>query len=77
MTLPVITLAFALLTSSYLLNQEFFDSWLPSGRIERPDFLGLIDISTETRYYYFCLAGLALMYVAGARHPATAAPAAC
>ena len=64
LTLPVITLAFALLTSSYLLNQEFFDSWLPSGRIERSDFLGLIDISTETRYYYFCLAGLALMYVA-------------
>jgi branched-chain amino acid transport system permease protein len=63
LTLPVITLAFALLTSSYLLNREFWDSWLPVGRIERPDFLGLIDISTETRYYYFCLAGLALMYV--------------
>jgi branched-chain amino acid transport system permease protein len=64
LTLPVVTLAFALLTSSYLLNQEFFDNWLPSGRIERTDFLGLIDISTETRYYYFCLAALALIYVA-------------
>jgi branched-chain amino acid transport system permease protein len=63
LTLPVITLAFALLTSSYLLNREFWDSWLPVGRVERPDFLGLIDLSTETRYYYFCLAGLALMYV--------------
>jgi branched-chain amino acid transport system permease protein len=63
LTLPVITLAFALLTSSYLLNQEFFH-WLPAGRIERPDFLGLIDISSETRYYYFCLAALALMYAA-------------
>jgi branched-chain amino acid transport system permease protein len=62
LTLPVITLAFALLTSSYLLNPEFWDSWLPQGRVERPDFLGLIDISSETRYYYFCLAGLALMY---------------
>jgi branched-chain amino acid transport system permease protein len=73
LTLPVITLAFALLTSSYLLNQEFFDNWLPSGRIGRPDFLGLIDISTETRYYYFCLAGLALMYVMarGIRHSRT------
>jgi branched-chain amino acid transport system permease protein len=62
LTLAVITLAFALLTSSYLLNEEFFNSWLPVGRIARPDFLGLIDISTETRYYYFCLACLALMY---------------
>jgi branched-chain amino acid transport system permease protein len=62
LTLPVITLAFALLTSSYLLNPEFWDSWLPQGRVERPDFLGLVDISSETRYYYFCLAGLALMY---------------
>ncbi len=64
LTLPVVTLAFALLTSSYLLNVEFFDSWLPVGRIGRPDFLGLVDISTDTRYYYFCLAGLALMYLA-------------
>ncbi len=73
LTLAVITLAFALLTSSYLLNQEFFGSWLPSGRIARPDFLGLIDISTETRYYYFCLAGLVLMYVMarGIRHSRT------
>jgi branched-chain amino acid transport system permease protein len=62
LTLPVITLAFALLTSSYLLNREFWD-WLPIGRVDRPDFLGLIDIRTETRYYYFCLAALALMYV--------------
>jgi branched-chain amino acid transport system permease protein len=64
LTLPVVTLAFALLTSSYLLNKEFFDSWLPEGRVERTDFLGLINISSETRYYYFCLVGLALMYVA-------------
>ncbi len=69
LTLPVVTLAFALLTSSYLLNKEFFDNWLPLGRVERTDFLGLIDISSETRYYYFCLAGLALMYVARTRHP--------
>jgi branched-chain amino acid transport system permease protein len=62
LTLAVITLAFALLTSSYLLNEEFFNSWLPVGRIARTDLLGLIDISTETRYYYFCLACLALMY---------------
>ncbi|MGZ4690148.1 MAG: ABC transporter permease [Acidimicrobiia bacterium] len=64
LTLPVVTLAFALLTSSYLLNKEFFSNWLPEGQVARTDFLGLIDISTETRYYYFCLAGLALMYFA-------------
>jgi branched-chain amino acid transport system permease protein len=64
LTLPVVTLAFALLTSSYLLNVEFFNDWLPVDRVPRPEFLGLIDISSETRYYYFCLAGLALMYVA-------------
>jgi branched-chain amino acid transport system permease protein len=73
LTLPVITLAFALLTSSYLLNPEFFDSWLPDGRVERGDFLGFIDIGSETRYYYFCLAGLALMYLIarGLRHSRT------
>lgn len=73
LTLPVVTLAFALLTSSYLLNKEFFDNWLPESRVPRTDFLGLIDISTETRYYYFCLAGLALMYLAarGIRHSRT------
>lgn len=73
LTLPVVTLAFALLTSSYLLNPEFFGSWLPRGRIDRGDFLGLVDIRTETRYYYFCLAGLALMYVVarGIRHSRT------
>jgi branched-chain amino acid transport system permease protein len=73
LTLPVITLAFALLTSSYLLNPEFFGDLLPDGRVERSDFLGLINISSETRYYYFCLAGLALMYVIarGLRHSRT------
>ena len=35
LTLPVITLAFALLTSSYLLNVEFFERWLPVGRVGR------------------------------------------
>lgn len=62
LTLAVITLAFALLTSSYLLNREFFDTFLPESRIERTDLFGVIDIHSETRYYYLCLAGLALMY---------------
>lgn len=62
LTLAVITLAFALLTSSYLLNREFFDAVLPFSRIDRSDLFGVIDIRSETRYYYLCLAGLALMY---------------
>lgn len=55
--LAVTTLAFALATSSYLLNDRFFD-WLPQGRIPRGDLLGVIDISSPTAYYYVCLAGL-------------------
>ena len=48
LTLPVITLAFALLTSSYLLNQEFFD-WLAAraAASSDPTSSALIDISTR------------------------------
>lgn len=55
--LAVTTLAFALATSSYLLNDRFVD-WLPRGRVPRGDLLGVIDISSPTAYYYVCLAGL-------------------
>jgi branched-chain amino acid transport system permease protein len=56
--LAVTTLAFALATSSYLLNDRFFD-WLPEGRIPRGELLGVVDISSPTAYYYVCLVGLA------------------
>ena len=62
LTLAVITLAFALLTSSYLLNPDIFGRFLPGTRFERPDLFGVISVSSETSYYYFCLAALALMY---------------
>jgi branched-chain amino acid transport system permease protein len=62
--LAVTTLAFAAATSSYLLNQEFFSWWLPSGRIARTPLFGLIAVDTETRFYYLILAGLALALVA-------------
>ena len=73
LTLPVITLAFALLTSSYLLNREFFDNWLPASTLNRTDLFGVIDISSETSFYYFCLVGLALMFLMarGIRHSRT------
>ena len=70
LTLAVSTLAFALLTWSYLLNTEFMGRWLPSGRIETPQFLwGAVDLDTPTRYYLLCLAvlGLALAAVRGLR----------
>ena len=61
--LAVTTLAFALATTSYLLNRQFF-GWVPTGRIERPDLLGRWSIDTPTRYYYVCLAAFALCAVA-------------
>jgi len=64
LTLAVITLAFALLTSSYLLNRDLFERFLPGSRIERPDLFGVISLQSETSYYYFCLIALLLMYLA-------------
>lgn len=64
LTLAVITLAFALLTSSYLLNRDLFERFLPGSRIERPDLFGVISLQSETSYYYFCLVALLLMYLA-------------
>ncbi len=61
--LAVVTLAFALATSSYLLNQEFV-GWLPVERFERPLLFAQISVASETRYYYFALAGLLLAIAA-------------
>ncbi len=64
LTLAVITLAFALVTQTFILNREFFGDWLPESRIERPDLFGIIDIRSETRFYYFTLVVLGLMLLA-------------
>jgi branched-chain amino acid transport system permease protein len=73
LTLAVMTLAFALAASSYFLNRQFFRGWLPGIRIDRPALFGGIDISTETRFYYLTLAGLAiaLAMVRGVRRSRT------
>jgi branched-chain amino acid transport system permease protein len=74
LTLAVSTLAFALATSSYLLNRSLFDdAYLPSFRIDRPDLFGVIDISTDTRFYFLCLAvlGLSIMVVRSVRRSRT------
>jgi branched-chain amino acid transport system permease protein len=58
--LAVTTFAFALATTSYFLNRQFFD-WIPTSRIERGELLGLIDLDSPTRIYYLCLGGLGLV----------------
>ena len=65
LTLAVTSLAFALMTSDYLLNRTFFGegttiNWLPATRITRPPLFGAIAIDTDTRFYYLCLVGLAV-----------------
>lgn len=58
--LGVVTLAFGLATTDYLLNWRFF-GWVPRGRIARPALFGQWHLDSPTRIYYVCLAGLALM----------------
>ena len=63
--LAVTTLAFSMATSSYFLNVQHF-SWVPdpSATITRPKLFGVIDLSSQTTYYYFCLVCLALAALA-------------
>ncbi len=68
LTLAVTSLAFALMTSDWLLNSSYFGpghalNWLPPLRIARPPLFGVIAVDTDTRFYYLCLAGLALAMV--------------
>lgn len=67
LTLAVTTLAFALLTSSYLLDQDLFD-WLPGLRIDSASVLG-IPVDNEARLFYVALVvlALALIMVTGLR----------
>ncbi|HEY3670129.1 MAG TPA: ATP-binding cassette domain-containing protein [Acidimicrobiia bacterium] len=69
LTLAVITLAFGLATTAWLLSPRVFGDgtrfdWLPPPRVERPDLFGVIDVRSETRFYLLCLAALALVIVA-------------
>lgn len=61
--LAVTTFAFALATTSYLLNDRFFD-WVPSSRVPRLPLLGRISYDSPTRVYYVTLAGFALAVLA-------------
>jgi branched-chain amino acid transport system permease protein len=61
--LAVTTFAFALATTSYLLNRRSFD-WVPSQRITRRPLFGHIDLSSATATYYVMLAALVLAVIA-------------
>lgn len=55
----VITLAAAIATTSWLLNDRFF-SWVPTRRVPRQPLLGRFDISSATAIHHLCLALLLL-----------------
>jgi ABC-type branched-subunit amino acid transport system ATPase component/ABC-type branched-subunit amino acid transport system permease subunit len=64
--LTVTTLGFAVATSSWLLNRDYFD-YLPDNlttRVERLPLLGRVDVASETAFYYVCLAVLVAALVA-------------
>lgn len=70
--LAVATLAFSLATTGYLLNRSTF-SWIPNGRINRPELLATISLHSEGRMYAVCAvtAVLALIAVQGIRRSHT------
>ena len=55
------TLAFAIVAYSWFFQWDIF---APEGAIQRPPFLGRIDLTTELQYYYVCLVALILTAVA-------------
>jgi branched-chain amino acid transport system permease protein len=66
--LAVTTLAFAVASSSYLLNPKYF-SWLPRKTIPRGRLFNLVDLSSQRTMYYVCaaLAVIGLVAVRGLR----------
>ena len=58
--LAVTTLAFALVTSSYLLERSHF-GWVNTNRFDRTPLLGRISLESPTRMYYLAVGGLALV----------------
>jgi branched-chain amino acid transport system permease protein len=63
--LAVTTLAFAMATSAYLLNVQYF-SWVPDPEtvVIRPRLFGGISLTSQRTYYYVCLVVLAMAVVA-------------
>ena len=63
---PVITLAFGLVTSDFLLNTGYspFKRWLPDGSIARTHLLGVIPLETDAEFFFLSVVVLALGIVA-------------
>lgn len=53
--LAVASFAFALASSSYFLNQEFFPSLIVTDRVLRPEILGKFNLEHEHAYYFVVL----------------------
>lgn len=70
--LAVATLALALATTGYLLNRSVF-SWIPNGRLDRPELLGSISLDSEGAMYAVCviIALLGLIAAQGIRNSRT------
>ncbi len=69
LTLAVVTLAFGLATTAWLLSPRIFGEgtrfdWLPPPRVERPDLFGIIPVASEGGFYRLCLVVLALVVFA-------------
>lgn len=72
LNLAIITLAFAVTVSSFLLDRHYLGDRLPD-RLDRPSFLGL-DLNDQRTHYYVMLAflGLVALAVLGMRRSRTA-----
>lgn len=68
--LAVTTLAFALVSSTYLLDRSHF-GWVHTERFERRPLLGRIDLGSETSMYFLSLGALVLVGVVVRRIRAT------
>ena len=62
LSLAVVTFAFSLATTSYLLNDEFFD-WVPTERVPRRPLLGGLEVTTPTEVFLLALALLVLVAI--------------
>ncbi len=60
--LAITTFAFALATTSFLLNDDYF-GWVPTERVERAPLLGGLAVESEAAVYYLVLAVLVVVVV--------------
>jgi len=63
---PVITLAFGLVTSDFLLNTGYspFEQWLPDGSIARTRLFGVIPLETDAQFFFLSVVVLVLGVIA-------------